>query len=106
MQGLATGLLALPNLFIRSLAVLTFLYGVLGLVLITLVQFNFFGPGIAVIIGVSIAGLQFALGPWLMDLTLTWVYRFRWSHPTFPITCTNSSSASARRSECATRASA
>jgi Zn-dependent protease with chaperone function/Zn-finger nucleic acid-binding protein len=80
-QGLAVGLLALPNLFLRSVVVLGLLYGILGLVLITLVQFHFLGPGLALVIGVTIAVLQFALGPWIMDLTLRWINDFRWVRP-------------------------
>lgn len=39
-QSLAVGLLALPNLFLRSAFTLFLLYGILTLVLITLVQFD------------------------------------------------------------------
>jgi Zn-dependent protease with chaperone function/Zn-finger nucleic acid-binding protein len=80
-QGLATGLLALPNLFLRSAFVLFLLYGLLGLVLLTLVQFSVIGPTVALTIGVSFALLQFLLGPWIMDLMLRFLYDFRWVTP-------------------------
>ena len=34
--------------------------------------------GVAVAIGMGIIILQFALGPWLMDLALRWIYKFSW----------------------------
>src|SRR5436190_12842030 len=71
-QQLAVGMLALPNLFLRSALTLILLYGMLGLVLITLVQLRYLGPGLALGIGVVIAIVQFAFGPWLMDLSLRW----------------------------------
>jgi Zn-dependent protease with chaperone function/Zn-finger nucleic acid-binding protein len=80
-QGLAAGLLALPNLFLRSTLVLVLLYGLLSLVLITLVQFSVLGPTVALAIGVAIALLQFTLGPWIMDLSLRWLYDFSWVRP-------------------------
>jgi heat shock protein HtpX len=78
---LSAGMLALPNLFLRSALVLFLLYGLLGLVLITLVQFDFLGPGLAVAIGCGVILLQFALGPWITDLVLGFAYRFRWARP-------------------------
>jgi Zn-dependent protease with chaperone function/Zn-finger nucleic acid-binding protein len=80
-HGLATGLLALPNLFLRSLTVLVLLYGMLGLVLLTLVQVSLIGPAVALGIGVAFALLQFTLGPWIMDLMLRWLYNFSWVRP-------------------------
>src|SRR5262245_56411198 len=75
---LAAGLLALPNLFLRSLTVLGLLYGLLAVVLIALAQLHVLGAGAAVTIGVVIILLQFLLGPWFMDLMLRWLYHFRW----------------------------
>jgi Zn-dependent protease with chaperone function/Zn-finger nucleic acid-binding protein len=80
-HGLAMGLLALPNLFLRSAMVLFLLYGLLTLVLITLVQVSLIGPVVALIIGVTFALIQFTVGPWLMDLCLRWLYAFRWVQP-------------------------
>src|ERR1051326_3860185 len=73
-SALAAGLLALPNLVLRSALTLVLLYGLLTLVLITVVQFGFLQAEFAVIIGTAFAVLQFTVGPWIMDLTLRWLY--------------------------------
>jgi Zn-dependent protease with chaperone function len=78
---LAAGLLALPNLFLRSALTLTLLYGLLGLLLLTIVQFGYLGPGLAVGIGVAVVLLQYILGPWIMDLCLHFLYKMRWVQP-------------------------
>jgi Zn-dependent protease with chaperone function/Zn-finger nucleic acid-binding protein len=78
---LSAGLLALPNLFLRSALVLFVLYALLGLLLITLVQFGLLRPSLAVVIGVGFALLQFLIGPWCMDLVLRFAYSFRWVTP-------------------------
>jgi Zn-dependent protease with chaperone function len=75
-HALRAGLLALPNLFLRSALALGLLYGLLGLVLVTLAQFDVLAPSVAVGIGVAVILLQFLLGPWFMDLMLRWLYRF------------------------------
>jgi Zn-dependent protease with chaperone function len=80
-QALAVGALALPNLFLRSALTLGLLYGLLGLVLITIVQFGLLTPAFAVAIGVAVIVLQFVLGPWIMDLTLYLLYDMRWVKP-------------------------
>ena len=80
-QMLSVGLLALPNLFLRSVFTLALLYGLLGLVLITLATFGYLSPSLAVLIGVAVVLLQYALGPWIMDLTLRFLYRMRWVRP-------------------------
>lgn len=77
-RDLASGMLPLPNLWIRSAGVLALLYGLLGLVLITMAQFGIVTSGVAVAIGAAIIVLQFALGPWIMDLMLRWIYKFSW----------------------------
>jgi Zn-dependent protease with chaperone function/Zn-finger nucleic acid-binding protein len=81
LQDIAAGMLALPNLFLRSLFTLTLLYGLLGAVLIAAVEFGGLNETAALIIGVVVAALQFALGPWIMDLSLRWIYKFRWVTP-------------------------
>jgi Zn-dependent protease with chaperone function len=81
MHGLAVGLLALPNLFLRSVLTLAFLYGLVALVLITLSLLGYLDAAGALAIGIVIALLQFALGPFLMDLGMTWLYKFRWLKP-------------------------
>jgi Zn-dependent protease with chaperone function len=80
-EMLAAGMLALPNLFLRSVCTLALLYGILGAVLITMVQFDLLSSTVAVIAGCAIILLQFALGPFIMDLMLSWLYRMRWVQP-------------------------
>jgi hypothetical protein len=53
-QMLAAGMLALPNLFLRSAFTLTLLYGMLGAVLIAMVQFNVLNTAVAVTFGCAI----------------------------------------------------
>jgi len=84
MPTLAKGLTPLPNLFIRSSSVLFLLYALLTLVLITCVNFGYFTPEIALLIGIGIVFLQFLLGPWLMDLSLRFLYKISWE-PTLPV---------------------
>jgi Zn-dependent protease with chaperone function/Zn-finger nucleic acid-binding protein len=81
LRDVAAGLLALPNLFLRSVFLLAMLWGILTLVLITLVEFANLDPLLALVIGVGVAAVQFALGPWIMDMSLSWVYSFRWVYP-------------------------
>jgi Zn-dependent protease with chaperone function len=66
---------------LRSVLTLTLLYGLLVLVLISAVEFADASPTLVLIICVAVALLQFALGPWIMDLSLRWVYKFRWVEP-------------------------
>jgi Zn-dependent protease with chaperone function len=80
-QMLAAGMLALPNLFLRSAFTLTLLYGLLGLVLIAMVQFHVLSTTLAVALGCVIILLQFAVGPFIMDLMLRFLYRMRWVQP-------------------------
>jgi Zn-dependent protease with chaperone function len=80
-QALAIGALALPNLVVRSIATLTLLYGMLSLLLITVVEAGFATPSMALVIGVGFAVLQFVIGPWIMDLSLRWLYTMRWVAP-------------------------
>jgi len=81
MRDLASGMLPLPNLLIRSAGVIFLLYGILGLILITLAQLDIIPASWAVAIGMGIIILQFVLGPWLMDLSLRWIYKFSWLEP-------------------------
>jgi Zn-dependent protease with chaperone function len=80
-EMLAAGMLALPNLFLRSVCTLAVLYGILGVVLITIVQFQLVSATVAVIVGCALIVLQFLLGPFVMDLMLRLVYRMRWVQP-------------------------
>ncbi|MBI4579311.1 MAG: M48 family metalloprotease [Planctomycetes bacterium] len=77
-EALAVGTLALPNLLLRSVFTLGLLYALLGLVLIAVVEAGYATPELAVLIGVAVAIAQFVFGPWIMDLSLRWLYRMRW----------------------------
>jgi Zn-dependent protease with chaperone function/Zn-finger nucleic acid-binding protein len=77
-QDLSSGMLPLPNLAIRSAGVIVLLYGILGLILIGLAELRVIPASVAVAIGVGIVILQFVFGPWLMDLSLRWIYKFSW----------------------------
>lgn len=72
------GLPPLPNLLIRSTMVLTFLYGLLTLILITLTLYTGLTPLFALIIGIAIAAFQFLLGPYITDISLRWFYKMSW----------------------------
>ena len=71
----------LPNLFIRSTAVLVFLYGLLTLILITLTLYTDLTPLSALIIGIAVAAFQFLLGPFITDLSLKWFFSLSWVEP-------------------------
>src|SRR5262249_48038123 len=81
LRDVAAGLLALPNLFLRSVVLLAMLYGMVTLVLISLVEFADLDPTLALIIGVAVAAVQFAIGPWGMGASLAWFSSFRWVTP-------------------------
>ena len=73
-----TALLALPNLFLHSSLTLVGLYFFLGIILIAIVEFAGLQVEAAIIIAVVIALIQFLLGPFIMDLSLCWLYRMTW----------------------------
>jgi Zn-dependent protease with chaperone function len=77
-QQVATPPSSLPNLGLRATMTVVSLYALLTLVLVLCVEFAKLPPSWALIIGVSIAVLQFLLGPWLMDLSLNWFYKMDW----------------------------
>lgn len=75
------------NLYVRSLAVMTFLWGlvfVIGMVLVAVASFAVPGlipPGseylailFPVIIAFVIVGFQYLISPWIMDITMEWVF--------------------------------
>lgn len=68
----------LPNLSFISTMTLVFLYGLLSLVLIILVNTGIMNAGFAMIFMVVFAVLQFVLSPFIMDITLRWFYRVEW----------------------------
>ncbi len=78
LQDLASGMLPLPNLWLRSAGLIVLLYGFLGLILLALAEVGVLPVSVAVAIGMGIIILQFALGPWMMDLALRWIYKFSW----------------------------
>jgi heat shock protein HtpX len=69
----------LPNLALASGVTLFLLYGLLSLVLISLVNFGYLDSALALVLGISIAVIQFLISPFLMDLTLRFFYRMRWT---------------------------
>jgi len=69
----------LPNLALTSGVTLFLLYGLLSLVLITLVNLGYLEPILALILGIGIAFIQFMISPFLMNLTLRFLYNMRWS---------------------------
>lgn len=75
------GMLRLPNRFLSSISILLSLYGFLTVGLILLVQFAGLEITIALIIGVFAALLEFLIGPFMLDWTLGWFFRFQWIEP-------------------------
>jgi Zn-dependent protease with chaperone function/Zn-finger nucleic acid-binding protein len=71
-------LTSLPNLGLRATMTIISLYGLLTLVLVLCVELAKLPPSWALIMGLSVAVLQFILGPWLMDLSLKWFYKMDW----------------------------
>lgn len=80
-MAISTGLLALPNLFIRSTLTITGLYAILIAILIGAVEFADAPVEWAVMLGIGIILLQFAIGPFLMDLSMRWMYKMEWVDP-------------------------
>src|SRR5262249_7563544 len=78
LAGIGAGLLALPNLLVRSIFTIGLLYGLLALILISAVQFGGMDPTLMLVIGVVIVVIHYLIGPWIMDLSLRWLYKFSW----------------------------
>lgn len=74
-------LLPLPNLALRSGMVLFGMYALLTLFLIVLVELTKMPASLALIIGIAVAAIHFLLGPFLMDLSLKFLYKMRWVGP-------------------------
>jgi len=70
--------IALPNLSLTSSLTLVSLYGLLSLVLISLVHFEIMSASFAMIFMLAFAALQFGLSPFIMDITLRWFYQVKW----------------------------
>ena len=77
----AAGMMPLPNLALRSTATLAGLYGLLGLAVIAAVEFAGVDLAGAVIGSLVVIVLQFLIGPFMMDLSLRWLYKLRWLEP-------------------------
>ncbi|MCA9398562.1 MAG: M48 family metalloprotease, partial [Candidatus Omnitrophica bacterium] len=68
----------LPSLAVSSSSVLIGLYAVLSLALIFAGQFLGLGAGTAFLIAFGVVLFQFIFGPFIMDLSLKWLYRVQW----------------------------
>ncbi|GEM_PF-230031 len=71
-------LLPLPDLFIRSLVTIIGLYGFATLVLLIVSVFLGFPASVAFGLAIFVTAIQFASGPYVMDMTLGWMYRMDW----------------------------
>ncbi len=80
-QGLSKTLLVLPNLALRSGMVLFGLYALLTLFLIVFVELGRISASFAFGVGIVFAALQFIFGPFLMDLSLKFLYKMNWVNP-------------------------
>jgi Zn-dependent protease with chaperone function len=79
--ALAARVLPLPNLALRAGVTLLLLYGLLGLLLMMVSLTGLITPAWALGLGVMVAVVQYMFGPWMLDLTLSWLYRLRWVAP-------------------------
>ena len=70
--------LHLPNLTLISVSTLLLFYGILSLILIIPVNYDFLKPILALMIGGGIAFIQFIISPFLMDITLKKLFKMRW----------------------------
>ena len=77
----AAALSPLPNLVLASTFTLTGLYALLTLILILCAQFLHLAPLSALVIGIIIAAVHFLLGPYLMDLSLRFLFKISWKKP-------------------------
>jgi len=80
-RELAAGLRPLPNLFVRSVSLLALLYGILTVLLIAAVECGFLSALSALLGGVFTVLVQFVIGPWILDLSLRFLYRIEWVDP-------------------------
>jgi len=81
LSAIGAKILPLPNLIIASGVTLTGLYALLVLILILCVQFLGLAPFYALIIGICVASFHFLLGPFLLDLSLRYLFRLSWIRP-------------------------
>lgn len=71
----------LPNLFLRAAGAMAFLYSLLALVLIIVMEYFKVSPHLILALGVGAVFFQFLVSPFIMDLTLRWFYRCSWVSP-------------------------
>jgi Zn-dependent protease with chaperone function len=77
-SAFTVGALAMPNLYLISIFTVFLLYAVLTLAFVTVVELGYLDKDFALVIGIVFAIIQFTLGPWIMDLTLRWLYTISW----------------------------
>ncbi len=77
--ALKAGSLSLTNLFLQSLVTLGILYSALTLLLITAVEAEYLSASAALIGGIGACAFQFILGPWILDLSLKYLYSLTWT---------------------------
>ena len=76
--GAPVRLLALPSLALRSLGVLFFLYGLVFVFFVALIEVLKAPIGLAFVMVVLFAAIQFMVSPWIMDWTLSWFHSLHW----------------------------
>jgi Zn-dependent protease with chaperone function len=80
-REIAAGLRPLPNLFVRSVSLLALLYGILAVLLIAAVECGFISALSALLGGIFTILVQFIISPWILDLSLRFLYRIEWVEP-------------------------
>lgn len=75
---LRRGSRSLADLFLRSIITLGILYGVLTLLLITAVEAGILNASSALVVGIFSAAIHFIVGPWILDLSLRFLYSLTW----------------------------
>lgn len=68
----------LPNLWLRSIVTFFSLYALLGLLVISAVEILKVSYMAGLTLYVGLAGLQFIVSPWIIDVTLRWLYKAKW----------------------------
>jgi heat shock protein HtpX len=80
-ESISKVLFSLPNLAFRSGMVLFGMYALLTVFLIVLVELTKIPASFALITGIIVATIHFVLGPFLMDLSLKFLFKMRWVGP-------------------------
>ena len=81
--GSAVGakLMSLPSLGLRSVMVLSLLYGLVFVFFVLMVEFMQAPIMLAFLFVLIFAIIQFLISPWMMDLSLRWLQGMRWAKP-------------------------